>query len=103
MSKPTLEQLCQPLNVELEDSEKLDLFDDKQNELDEIKEEHKALEQEFRSYEASLESVRTAFSDLIDDLKAIKADIKSYKKEQLIDEAIKVAESYYNGKNYLKM
>ena len=25
-----------------------------------------------------------------------KADIKSYKKEQLIDEAIKVAESYYN-------
>lgn len=97
MSKPTLEQLCQPLNVELEDSEKIELFDKKQNELDEIKEEHKALEQEFRSYEASLESVRIAFSDLIDDLKAIKKDIKSYKKEELIDEAIKVAESYYNG------
>ena len=96
MSKPTLEQLCQPLNVELEDSEKLELFDKKQNELDEIKEEHKVLEQEFRSYEASLESVRIAFSDLIDDLKAIKKDIKSYKKEELIDEAIKVAESYYN-------
>ena len=96
MSKPTLQQLCQPLNVELEDSEKLELFDKKQNELDEIEEEHKALEQEFRSYEASLESARIGFSDLIDDLKAIKADIKSYKKEQLIDEAIKVAESYYN-------
>ena len=96
MSKPTLEQLCQLLNVELEDSEKLELFDKKQNELDEIKEEHKALEQEFKSYEASLESVRIAFSDLIDDLKAIKKDIKSYKKEELIDEAIKVAESYYN-------
>ena len=96
MSKPTLEQLCQPLNVDLADREKLELFDKKQNELDEIKEEHKALEQEFRSYEASLESVRIAFSYLIDDLKAIKKDIKSYKKEELIDEAIKVAESYYN-------
>ena len=63
MSKPTLEQLCRPLNVELEDSEKLELFDKKQNELDEIKEEHKALEQEFRSYESSLESARIAFSD----------------------------------------
>ena len=96
MREPTLEQLCQPLNVDLADSEKLELFDKKQNELGKIKEEHKALEQEFRSYEASLESARIAFSDLIDDLKAIKADIKSYKKEQLIDEAIKVAESYYN-------
>mgnify|MGYP003603091005 CR=1 FL=1 len=96
MSKSTLEQLCQPLNVELADSEKIELFDKKQNELDKVKEEHKALEQEFKSYESSLESARVAFSDLIDDLKAIKADIKSYRKEQLIDEAIKVAESYYN-------
>ena len=88
--------MCKPLSVDLTDNEKIELFDEKQCELDKLRENHNSLEQEFKSYESSLESARIAFSDLIDDLKAIKKDIKSYKKEELIDEAIKVAESYFN-------
>lgn len=58
MYKPTLEELCQPLNVDLIDTEKVELYEEKQNELYELKEELEETKDELEDLKSTLNQMR---------------------------------------------